>query len=954
MKQRLLIILSVISIVFILASCEQAQPEQQLTQSVNITLANVADPNARTIRPDHYESPDKYDVTLTEVSAAAEGVWTEVPGSEKTKTWNVDASGNSITLDNVAVGNYKVSIIGLTDADVKVLSGSSNDVLSVTPGSVNSITIDLSPIEEGEGLTGTVRIDIDWTQAKGSDRFNELFEKGLTVKMKDLKTDKELGAETSSSGDVDGMTLEATVAVTPSQQVYFELWSGDTLITKNLRRSVIWVSSGNVSVPMDGESKIIIDENDLAYGVNVKNASWNYNTESSQYVDITWDNVFFGGSCLFDKVVVYYEPANGGTAESGKVEVTDLKGEKGSVTLENLETNVDYKIYIQAYHTNGLISSKDPLDGTITTKVVVDGISITPSSLESAIEIGGKVDLTATVTPENASDKSVTWTFDEEAFSADSDTSDSGVAKSFTAKKAGVFTIKAQTNDQLATVESAKIKVKVNPAAPTVEKESDNITVSWQAVSNEDATYTLYRTADSADAQVIGTQNMNVTSYEDKDIFSGVTYSYYVVATVGEDTLTSKTSTEVEMPESVIGITLPNAGTSLDINLRSEDGILALTDENSITLSAVDKDGYPLESDTYAWYVDLVSEPISESSTLVLNMEEHGQYIYPGDNELEITLVLTKGGRTYSGSVTVHVLSGDVPAESIVISLPEGQTTRLSAVDADGNLRKIPLTTVVTPNYTTEEITYEITQTLTEDSPIKGNIVDVQNGNLVFSGATGEVTIKAKTSSGKESNAIALSVYKATVDSAVQIVNLINTEWAKHFSVADSSAYFDSDWAVTNVAWNTKTYKDESGSFYFQRALTTINDGDSYATISNARIKITEEENNDIIVTSNGNIDFSLIDGEGAVTIGTEVIKIISVNNQNLTVRLPFNQGTATITYEGIRVKDDSGNNTRGGYYSVDFSSDILGIAGVNLDRTGDNKINDATEAANITKLIYG
>ncbi len=955
MKQRLLIILSVISIVFTLASCEQAQPEQQLTQSVNITLANVADPNARTIRPEEYESPDKYDVTLTEVSAAAEGDWTEVPDSGKTNTWNVGASGNSITLDNVAVGNYKVSIIGLTDADVKVLSGSSNDVLSVTPGSVNSITIKLSPIEKGEGLTGTVRIDIDWTQAKDSDRFSELFKEGLTVKMKDLKTDKELGAKTSSSDDVNGMTLEVSVAVTPSQQVYFELWSGDTLITKNLRRSVIWVSSGNVSVPMDGESKIIIDENDLAYGVNVKNASWNYNTESSQYVDITWDNVFFGGSCLFDKVVVYYEPADGGTAKSGSVEVMDLDGEKGAVTLKDLETNVEYKIYIQAYHTNGLISSKDPLEGTITTKVVVDGISITPSSLGSAIEIEGKAELTATVTPENASDKSVTWIYDKAAFSADSDTSDSGVAKSFTAKKAGVFTIEAKTNDELATsVDPAKIKVKVNPAAPTVEKKSDNITVNWEAVSNEDATYTLYRIADSEDAQVIVTQNMNVTRYEDKDIFSGVTYSYYVVATVGEDTLTSKTSSEVDMPESVIGITLPNAGASLDINLRSEDGILALTDENSITLSAVDKDGYPLEGYTYAWYVDLVSEPISESSTLVLNMKEHGQYFYPGVVEQEIILELTKGGKTYSGSVTVHVLSGDVPAESIVISLPEGQATRLSTEDADGNLRKIPLTTVVTPNYTTEEITYEITQTLTEDSPVKGNIVDVQNGNLVFSGATGEVTIKAKTSSGKESNAIALSVYKATVDSAVQIVNLINTEWAKHFSVADSSAYFDSDWAVTNVAWNTKTYQDESGSFFFQRALTTINDGDSYATISNARIKITEEENNDIIVTSNGNIGFSLIDGEGALTIGTEVIKIISVNNQKLTVRLPFNQGTATISYESIRVKDDSGNNTRGGYYSVDFSSDILGIDGVNLDRTGDNKINDATEATNITKLIYG
>lgn len=946
MKQRLLIILSVISIVFTLASCEQAQPEQQLTQSVNITLANVADPNARTIRPEEYTSPDKYAVTLTEVSAAAEGGWAEVAGSKKTQTWNVGASGNSITLDKVAVGNYKVSIIGLTDANVKVLSGSSNDVLSVTPGSVNSITIHLSPIEEGEGLTGTVRIEIDWSQATDSPRFNELFTAGLTVKMKDLKTDEELGAQTSLAEDVDGMTLEATVDVTPSQQVYFELWSGDTLITKNLRRSVIWVSSGNVSVPMDGESKIIIDENDLAYGVNVKNASWNYNTESSQYVDITWDNVFFGGSCLFDKVVVYYEPVNAG-AESGKVEVTDLGGEKGSVTLENLKTNVEYKIYIQAYHTNGLISSKDPLDGTITTKVVVDGISITPSSLKSAIEIEGKVDLTATVTPANASDKSVTWTFDEEAFSVDSDTSDSGVVKSFTANKAGVFTIKAQTNDQLATVNPAEIKVKVNPAAPTVEKKSDNITVSWQAVSNEGATYTLYRIADSADAQVIGTQNRNVTSYEDKDIFSGVTYSYYVVATVGEDTLTSKTSSEVKMLESVIGITLPNAGESLDINLRSEDGILALTDENRITLSAVDKDGYPLEGYTCAWYIGLRSEPI-KSSTLVLNMEEHGKYIYPGDNELEITLELTKGVKTYSGSVTVHVLSGDdVPAKSIAISLPEGQATRLSTVDADENLRKIPLTTVVTPNYTTEEITYEITQTLTEDSPVKGNIVDVQNGNLVFSGATGEVTIKAKTSSGKESNAIALSVYKATVDSLEELISSVNSVWGQYFKAADDTFANGGTWD-TKEGWDTTAVDDHtysSNGFNFGKKFhsTPKNPYANIAPGTQVSLPGIVDGNEQLSISTDRDIILGYSSGSYAhlTTIGAS-------GSGKVIVELPYNQGQISITYNSV-VAYSNGSSTpsRGGSYTVENTKSI-GPDG-NVIAVKQHTIDDSSA---ITKLI--
>lgn len=947
MKQRLLIILSVISIVFTLASCEQAQPEQQLTQSVNITLANVADPNARTIRPDHYESPDKYDVTLTEVSAAAEGDRTEVNGSEKTQTWNVGASGNSITLDNVAVGNYKVSIIGLTDANVKVLSGSSKGVLSVTPGSVNSITIDLSPIEEGKDLTGTVRIDIDWTQAKGSDRFNELFEKGLTVKMKDLKTNEELGSETSLAEDTDGMTLEATVAVTPSQQVYFELWSGDTLITKNLRRSVIWVSSGNVSVPMDGESKIIIDENDLAYGVNVKNASWKFNDKSSEDVDITWDNVFFGGSCLFDKVVVYYEPANGGTAKSGSVEVKDLKGENGSVTLENLETNVEYKIYIQAYHTNGLISSKDPLDGTITTKVVVDGISITPSSPESAIEIGGKAELTATVTPENASDKSVTWIYDKAAFSVDSDTSDSGVAKSFTAKKAGVFTIEAKTNDELATsFVPARIKVKVNPAAPTVEKKSDNITVSWQAVSNEGATYTLYRTADSADPQVIGTQNMKVTSYEDKDIFSGVSYSYYVVATVGEDTLTSKTSTEVDMPESVIGITLPNADVSLDINLRSEDGILALTDENSITLSAVNKDGYPLEGYTCAWYVDLGSDPISNSNTLVLNMEEHGQYFYQGVVKQEITLELTKGGRTYSGSVTVHVLSGDVPAESIAISLPEGQATRLSTVDADGNLRKIPLTTVVTPNYTTEKVTYnvDVVEGTTTDQP--EDIVAIENGFIVFKGGTGDVRITASTPS-KTSNVIELSIYKATVNSVSQLLNAMNDLMYQEFNKANSD--FEGDWwAGSSGSIFGRSSNGTGIGFKFNTGNSSNREGGRLSiSVSAHNLSYNSENIGTVSINTEDAIQFKA-KNDGSY-LGTNRLEAIGINGGGkMNVSLPFNQGTVSIVYDNIVV--DNGGTNRGGYYRVTFNK-VLGTDG-SLEANKEYVIEDSASCG-INKILY-
>ena len=328
----------------------------------------------------------------------------------------------------------------------------------------------------------------------------------------------------------------------------------------------------------------------------------------------------------------------------------------------------------------------------------------------------------------------------------------------------------------------------------------------------------------------------------------------------------------------------------------------------------------------------------------------------------QLTLEITNGSRSFSNSIMVYRINALDTGVEVTIAGEEyndgeiyrissnstfdtgsGATARTLKLDAkavteDGTAASIP------------DVFFAIDESMQDIATVDGK------GNITFkdkayTSADSPLIVKVWSTNSKDTpTEVKFDVYYATVESAIQTVNAINTEWAKHFSNANSSSHFNGDWGSTSE----KTYN--FSGFYFKNAVNSISDGEAFGTITNASVSLSNDSENVLVVNSNGNIDFSLYDRwDGRWTVvGTEDVKTISCNSQSLTVTLPFNQGTAIITYENIRVKDDSGNNTRGGYYSVDFSSDILGIDGVNLDRTGDNKINDATEAANITKLIYG
>lgn len=957
MKKRILTFIIVLASVFMLASCEQKDQSEALTgQTVTLRLSGVEIPGARTIRPDTVKSAESYKVSLTEVSMNESGSYVPVQNSPNNKNdinakISTDGSALTLTITDVHIGSYQVTVNGFTD-NVRVLSGKSKDSapLVVSPSGGNSVTITLEQVYSNEGsenLTGTVSIPIDWS-AVTSERIINGFQ--LIVFDDDSNDTNKIASYTynPAEGEKTSDTFTFQADVTPSRFVRFDLYNSDGIeFISTLRRTYIWVAAGNESKPMDGEKGIVINDMNLQPAFNIYNLKAEEKDPTS--ATLTWNN--FGNGQL-EKVNFWYT-----TEDSKPEEVTftvrsGLDGNDASCELKNLETGKEYKLWYQAVYKNGMVSSIDQYQGTIKTMVYVTSIEITAEeSIKTAVN--EKFNLSVEITPDNATDKTYTWDYDEEYFSVSGD--------QFTARKAGVKTITVKANGATDGTEiTDSIEIKTHLQTPVLKAEATAQGIELTGYQVDDAqSYDIYRD----DKLLI--ESTTATTYLDKDVKTSENYSYYVIAKltkneVNLDSAQSNKTAPVSIEDCVINITIPEIEEGFDIVLADTASLYLMHGEKEeITVSYEPPEGY-----TLTWKLEdkKLTPDNPEGTKITINITNLIAHSTP------LTLSLTKDGQSYSNSINVYVITAldtGVKVEIADTEYTEGSApyrvssnSTYATSDTPAQARQLQLNaTAIDDNgnkATIEDVFFEIA----EESPEGIATID-DNGLITFTAGAyttdnNPLVVNVWSTNSKDKPMkVKFDVYYATVESAVQIVNAINTEWAKHFSSADSSSHFDGDWGATTLSENT--YK--SSGFFFQRAVNSISDGAAYGTISNASIALNNITGNIITVNSNGNINFSLYDhpwdGKGSV-LGTEDLKTISCNSQSLSVELPFNQGTATITYESIRVKDDSGKNTRGGYYSVDFSSEILGVNGENFDRTGNNKINDTTEATNITKLIYG
>ena len=937
MMRRRLFPAIVVAIILLLCAC--SQDDAMRGRTLSIALEGVAEPGARTILPDGYVQPTKFDVTLTAVDG----------NGEKTKEYSgLPLSGGSLTLTDVKLGTYTVSIDGKIDDGTTVMKGVGNDQLVVTPTSVSSVTVKMDVISDSG--TGTIKVVFDWSAAKDNERLTSYLEfgQGLTFKMYDVATGKELGStEVIKGSNKTSATLTATIdlgiAGKNEFDVYYKLYSGETLITDKFRRSTAHVYAGNTSV--DDEDEIIITDDDVSWGVNVRNAAWSYVKDDSTKIQISWDNVFSRGTQIFDHVVVSWQRQDGtgdkssatayfhGAKESVGDFNFDADSDSGSITISSLESDVPYSVSIQAFQTNGMVSPDTVMDFTIQTKVIVDSITTTQS--EFSTTAGESIDISWTVNPPDASITAIEISGTNEAFEVTSkdDSTVNGSAK-VKVNKAGVNTLTVKSFDPDSSA-SATYTVKAKLTTPTdvkAEKKSEGILVSWNEV-NDAAGYSVqkYKNGSMDGEAVLVT---NGTSWTDTNVFSSQSYHYTVTAynkALNKDGFTADSASAetdaVPMPQSSISVVIPSSGSKLEINITAKDDILALYEDSSLTFSAVGEDGTAIEGMKYAWYFNVKEDAFSTSATVEITKAYEKEHFDTEQTsgvqtlKLEIT---TENGMTYSGSVNFYNIT--TPEKSIAITLPEGYSDPDSVVrvasetydETEGKaiVRQIKLKTEFDPAESTlKNVWY--TSSDTEIATVSSD------GTVTFTNTKfGPVEITAKSASGK-TDTVTFDVYKPTVSSANLLVEEMNSVFYEILNKADDD--FGNDWWTTLS--QTVSYKYGTGdvSVSTARSAQASSGSMNISSASMGLSSIGEIEN------VSGTFTITASSPDGLVNeVGRDDFSNMS---GSVTVKLPYNQGTATITY--------SSAGSSGGTYSVEFGEKKLGYLMDKLDSSNFTNVNN-------------
>ena len=959
MKKGITFLLFIIMSLILVTSCNQDQSEK-MTRDVSLSLGNVHNPASKTIMPSEYVQPESFFVVLTPVDG--NGVkW------ENKEALTLGA-GNSLTLKDVMLGTYTISVTGQKDGkDVMKGNSQEGESLNVRPDGTSfttsdgsgNLTIMMDVIKDkGEG---NVQVTLDWSAVASDERIMEYFAQGglgLTFEMWEIGGE-ELGSVSTTNSSQTRLTLNATLPVTvdENKDVYFKLYSGNTLITENLRRSTLYVYAENTSV--DSEGDIVITSDDISWGTNVKNTRWDYDSEGN--VIISWDNRFNRDTQLFDHVDVSYAPQSSSESEPGKVTAyfrdDNINSETGSVTLSGLTPNTPYTISIKAYHKSGLESpdTVQSFDEPVKAKVVVTGITIGGEDTISATA-GDTITVSYTITPAKASITEVEWLYDSSAFELISQTDDSvnGSAE-FKILKAGANTLTVKSTDPTAKNGSDAITVNAKLATPSVTaapaSDGTGLAVSWKKIA--DATsYSVTKKTNGTDEETVEiteisegvTVSGDTITWTDHAIHSSNSYQYSVIAK--NDTITGFDATssagesgEYIVPESSITVQIPEGSKELYITPVSTNGLLALFDDNSLTFSIGEIEGVK----EIRWYFNNYKDPFytnAKGYTVTITRSEYENMfdnsVSNGKQTLKIEIDIN--GKTYSGSAEFFNI--ETPVESLVITGSQSwmsvtdKTWRMSTKDSDGNPREFQLGVSFNPaEPTLKDVIYS-----TDDTEGKILTVNPNTGFVELTGGYGQATVTATSYGGKEvvTDTITLDVYVATVSSVKDLINSVNAVWGEKFSKADDYFQENSQFWDTQIGWMrslTNEYNWTEDKFAFSKGY-TINSTPPIASISEIQLTFDGSLGEyNVTLKTKSDINLKTQGGKDSTTVTRYYLSGIN-NNSYVIINLPYGQGTAEITYN-VQFLDEDLNEIRSGNFIVKFSN----IIGVNADITNKEQI---------------
>lgn len=376
----------------------------------------------------------------------------------------------------------------------------------------------------------------------------------------------------------------------------------------------------------------------------------------------------------------------------------------------------------------------------ITVTVLVSSVSLDKTSL--GLTEGDEAQLSATVGPEDATDKTVTWSCDKPAIATVDNT---GKVK---AVKEGSAIITAKAGDKTATCTVTVAKKVIPVSSVTLDK------TSLELVEGDQATLSATVKPDDATDKTVtwSSSNAAIATVENGKVVAVKEGTAVITAKAGDKTATCT----VAVAKKVIPVS------SITLNKAS----LALTKGEEATLTATVSPADATDK-TVTW---------STSDAKVATVEG-GKVKAVGGGEATITA--KAGDKSASCTVQVTVPVGGISLDNASVALKEGQ--------------EIQLTAIVSPNDATDK-----TVTWSSD---KTSVATVDNSGKVKAVAEGSATITAK--AGEKSATCTVSVSKNIIAVTSVTLDKSSLDLIKGAEATLSATVKPDDATNKSVTWST-------------------------------------------------------------------------------------------------------------------------------------------------------
>lgn len=900
-------IIAVALLVIILSACSL---NYENTGSVSVSTAGET--GSRTVMPDEYVKANYFRAKL--LSSAKNEIGSADFG-------NAEGTENSASFDNIPFGTYTVDVYGYSDASrLNVLSKGSAEV-NVTSSGTNSVTVILTPIAQPSiddtNLTGTISITMSFADSMQISRIKLVNASGEIIATQEVED--------------NAKTVEFCQKIPAGldQALHFEFFLGTQEKEEFIGRSVeeIYnIYSGQVAK----STQNTIDESDPYHQMFFPEARslTKFEVPAPSKLN-SLSAVFTVPDYAFDSIELSIGQNSSSEIKTFSYEeLTSYSGSDFTHEFTTLGDSTEYEVTARIKHTTGQYSPS--IIRTQKTATPLESISIIyDADAISNLSPNDEYQFTLKTNPVDASDFGGEWKVSNTAISS---ISKDGL---LTITGVGETTVSynAKNNSQ-----SASVKISIRLERPVVSAirsdDGNSIVLTWNDCGIADS-YEVYRSVNSIEEEApIATLGTSVVTYTDSDLVAGNTYSYKVIArhTASENYSESGWTSLISTEKPTIVIEQEDGRFDLDNIMAGIKQNQVFTTDRNLIIEVRDLSDQGVIK--YEWYLNgfLVSEGRQVTitkDTAGLNDTQHIAF------QSLMLKVYDESGYTYSGSLNLFYVDDltNLPDYDVLTFSTDSGKTRFSSRTADDSLRTVQL--VATAENNLNYFTYSITS---------GNdiaTIDSETGIVTFTDeAFGnvEVTASPKYAAG-ESKSITLDVYRATVTSVTQLINSVNDIWNQELGAAEAS-YSKNDWwgswasifpngdaQTSNGTGIGFTIVNESGG-------NTTPPGNAYTSIDSGMNKIQLEGIGQVSLKSQTNISMQGVDGGEAGYLSVDYLGKIGINNGGgkLDIMLPFNQGTATITYHSIVVRNDDGP-ARGGSYDVAFEEDILGLEGTDLSQ---------------------